>query len=1402
MTATSSTVVDGGEELVLGAQKHHTHRWRINRAGILNVWFYYDTEFIFSGGRMILRGTNGSGKSRAMEMLLPFVLDADRRKMDATGSGKVRLEDLMRNGADGQTNRLGYLWLELAREVETANGPEQHFRTVGALVRFSASTGEAKPWYFTTTQRVGAELRLIDDRRQPLSRERLGELIGPDLITDRPEVHRERVAALVFGLTGQTAGERYAGLLQLLHTLRAPDMGNRIDEGNLPKILSDALPPLSEVTLREAGERLDSLKDSRDEQRRLLEAVEQVDALLDIYRRYTAKALDDSAELAAKAAAKTVELEKTALAARQEHARLKEEHAATVSALEEKRTERKVIEETISGIESSALYRTGLELHTLADLVTSLKRAAVLALNAAKDRRDDETGAVTRADIQVEVAVAEGRAVDALLEQTRDALAAAGLPAGSLPTTVRVDAIPVDPQEEPVRHAVDSAPELTARPAHSTLRISPDPLAEVVTNVRDLGRAAGQRETHARGRLETARELEQREERTRRAEEKAENAEQQAEEGAEHALAAADTRDDHARELAAMWRKWTVDERCAATLGEVDWSSTSVGPLLTDANSVAGSRERNDDLQRLDAAAVEAAGPARAAIAFDRAEVRQRQQDDDANRAALADERRGLLAEQDPEPQAAPWVSHGPTGGLPLWRVVEFTEGVPEHRRAGLEAALMASGLLSAWITPDGSVHAETGQVLLTDAAPKAPTPVHAVLRWDVASGLPEQVVTGVLSRIGLGAGPGTWVDGDGRWGAGPLRGRHQVDRARHIGAAARAAARAERLSTITDLLVKLDENDTAREHELRQLVQHEEDLNLFVRSSPSSSTLLQARMAANNADQESTRLGRLAGQLRGAAVQSRADLTSDYRAHSEQCARVGLPQDRQALTEVVDAARDATRSCRDLAVQLDRLDAAGTKHQSLVGEISKASGKRVHAEATADGAWSEWHGEHAKYSAVAKTVGADIADVQTKLQVAKRDLGTVRNELGTLDRKERRLGEESTRAHGRTARAAEHLDDGTKAMRLEVDQLHRKAHVSGVFQAACRRVDALPPELPESSAAAAVITYARQVQTALDRGGAAVDEGALMRALRLAGNELTNTFDLNHDLVAGIWQVELTDATGRHPVALAAENLRERAERAGGALSTREHQVFTDFVVGGVGEELRRRLAQAEHLVKAMNLSLADIRTSHGIGVRLRWVLTEDADSRVARIRELVRASSVVRSPEETAELIALLKERVDEEFARDADGGYRAHVGTAVDYRQWHRVEVIITGPAPGQERKINRRAKLSQGETRFVSYVALFAAADAYLSGLPDTDLALRLILLDDAFAKVDDRTIGELMGLLVRLDLDFCMTGHALWGDYGQVPSLDVYEIRRSEGTAAIATRVHWDGHTQHYLKPTR
>ena len=331
-------------------------------------------------------------------------------------------------------------------------------------------------------------------------------------------------------------------------------------------------------------------------------------------------------------------------------------------------------------------------------------------------------------------------------------------------------------------------------------------------------------------------------------------------------------------------------------------------------------------------------------------------------------------------------------------------------------------------------------------------------------------------------------------------------------------------------------------------------------------------------------------------------------------------------------------------------------------------------------------------------------------------------------------------------------------------------------------------------------------VRAAVDRLQAAVrkpaqpaTENAVLSAFQTFDRELSGQLDVADSVTDGVHLVEVAGAGDDHTLAGVAATLARRVETGRAALTEREREVFTTFVLGGVAEELRRRVNQARALIDAMNASLRDIRTSNGIGVRLAWRLCDDSAG-LARVLELVATADVVRSAAQNEELTDLLRRRVEEFYAADPTSGYAAHLAAALDYRRWHEVEVVILGPEPGQERRISKRAKLSQGETRFVSYVTLFAAADGYLSGLPDTRHALRLILLDDAFAKVDDRTVAELMGLLVHLDVDFVMTGHALWGCFPQVPNLDIYEVRRQDGSSAVTTHVHWDGRTRH-LRPT-
>ncbi|HST48716.1 TIGR02680 family protein [Jatrophihabitans sp.] len=1383
--------------------KQFPHRWTIARAGIQNVWHYWDNEFVASGGRFILRGTNGSGKSRALEMLLPFLLDADRRNM-GTGSA-VKMEDLMRVGSNGQTTRLGYLWLELERSVpEPGTELSRQYLTVGALVRYSESAAEAKVWYFTTELRVGHELQLIGAGREPLSRKELGELIGDDRIVDSPERHRERIASLMFGATGELGKDRFDGLMKLLHTLRAPDVGNRIEEGKLPAIVSDSLPPLSEGALTNAGSQLDGLKDTRSRQQALLQAREEVRTLLTAYRRYTTGVIAEAAQA----------VQATAAAARKE-SRNVEQLLGNAELLTQQQRD-KVAEQTsladragalsseLEGLKESDAYRSAKDLNDRERTLGVLASGADLAFTAAHTSREVHRSRVGDADRDAHEAVTAVERLAAAVNDARRSLLGIGLTEHNLPAAVTAN-LPDQPHatvDLRIRRAEDPTPVDRPTPAPLTIvPAEPDQVAEPAERSR---RAAEERGTQAANRARDAADLARAQQKVEQARSRADDADTRADTDREQAETAASGRDSIAIELAEQWRLWVADPDTPDLLGaDIAWAEhPALGPVLTDTTELIGTDSRVD-LRALDHAVDQPLDAAIASLTHRVAAVDTQRETIAAEVDELTHERAARRAERDPDPEQPFW-QFG-TDGLPLWRCLDFTADADPAARSGIEGALHAASLLTATVHRDGTIIAADGQLLLLPAqAALDGATLDAVLTPD--ENLPAEtaeLVRAALAAIGYTSHPGNarpdspiWIAADGSWRNGPLTGRHTPAAARFIGAAARAQERARRLAEIEARLTELADIDRSLTDQRSQLLARQQRVRSYVRDTgPQSRPLEVARAAATTAATRAAESAATAATRRTEADTLAQQWAAQQRAHQALCAEWGLPVEQAALSEIASSARHAADSCRTVVTQAASVRAALARHQRSCQAAAGAEQVRDQAETTARTEWSRWHEEERQLQTLRDAVGKDVAEVTAKIARASEQLRKVRERTDTVHTELRALDSQVGEATANLTDARRRAGERAHELVTKVGTLEQILNAPGVLASALPDADE-PPTInaadPRRADADCEVLLAM-----LKR--ARSDETQLAAARIAFARSMQSTYDLVESRVGTLAIIELTDSAGRRTLAAAAADLERRCEEGQRALTEREQQVFRDFVLGDVAEELRRRLSHAESLVGAMNTSLRSIRTSHGIGVRLTWKLAEDASGDVGRIKTLVATAASVRTPLQDEELLRLLSDRVSAEAGADPSAGSATHLRRALDYRSWHSVDVIITGPEKGRERRISRRAKLSQGETRFVSYVTLFAAVDAYLSGLTPDGSNLRLILLDDAFAKVDEPTIAELLGLLVRLDVDFVMTGHALWGCYPQVPALDIYEVCRDEGSPAVTARVHWDGKTQSFLR---
>ncbi len=1340
----------------------------------------------------MLRGPNGSGKTKALEVLFPFVLDGriDPKRLNpfAAEDRTMKSNLLFR----GQDSALGYVWIEFTHR-ETGEAV-----TCGIGLHAQRHRDTPARWHFVAEGRVGEDFSLLTDDDRPMTRKQLAAELGRELIASTAD-YRTAVDQRLFGL----GRERYEQLLTLILTLRRPQLAKNLDPAKLSDTLTAGLRPLDDDLIAEAARSFDDMESVQRTLEGLAAADDATRAFLASYSTYLRVHARTAADRLTARRAETAERAAALRAAATDLAAAREQQAAAEMRAESADASLAAQRSRLDQLRSSAAYQAIEQLADLERLVRTCEQTARQA-SAERERRTAATG---RARAEAERAARLAAELDAAVSRDAATVADHAHTAG-LPWT------PAD--AEPARIADRSAALAAAR--HEGVRAvrGAQQAARGAEQTRDLARVSLDRAQEAVAAAETA-------------ETAAGAVLESAREQARTALG--QWTQAHGALLARAQRdggppgRRLGEERDGGLpgrrLGEEREESPPGRRPVEGAERLAEALERTGeaDAVTLADAFTEATAPAVQELRDTLAALRARRTDIERRRAETEAERDRIAAEHDdaPPPARGRNSERSPGDGVPLCQLVDFDTALTPRQRADLEAALEASGLLDALVTAeDTPVTAGRSEGYLRAGAPVSGPSLADLLRPELPenpeateyhAAIPATRIAAVLRSVAVTGDLDTGIpqiSPDGRYAAGVLVGAHTKEHAEYVGATARARRRAARIAAcetlLTELTAQLDEVARAR-------VRADAALDAYAAARAALPRTTGITQALRELDRAAARL--LA--TRDAADASQASYDESVAAYSvaERALR-RTAAEHSIEIERVDAVETATRAfetaVRDLTARrreharqteaaqagADQLTAAAEDEEAALD--TERAARRRHAE------------EAAGLQALQEAVGAEAQEVMRQVREAEDGIDALAQKAeaarvaqhtaiaGAAAAEARR----TAAAEAGSVAAAEEKDTARGlrpyATRELLDILRCPPGLAWPAQEADWAGVALPPAVVAVHGAILLATRdltptETSLKQSVTRLTKALDD--LQAQLAAAGQDYRPEWDGSD----GVILVRVADEEGPLPVAAFAQKISSHRRDQAELLSESEQRILEDALLTRLAQQIHDRTVDARDLIRRMNTDMRRRTMSSGTTVGVSWLLADHLDDEQRAVCALLDADAARLGPDGLARVRTHFAAQIKTARARHRDQPYRELLAEVLDYRRWRQFafQLVRPGESGKTEERLTRarHSRLSGGEQSVSLHLPLFAAAHAMLNSADPH--APRLLALDEAFAGVDDTGRGELMSLAAQFDLDLFMTGYDLWAAHACVSAAAHYDLAHTAVDHTVsALLLVWDG----------
>lgn len=1423
------------------------NRWRINRIGLVNFWYYDEEEFEFSGGRLLLRGANGSGKSVTMQSFIPLLLDGNKspERLDPFGSRARKLEDYLLGEEElGEEERTGYLYMEFLKEGSGNS------LTLG--IGLHARRGKALDfWSFAITdgRRVGRDFFLYKDlgEKVPLSKQELKNRIGAGgEVHERQGDYMEMVNNLLFGFEDL---EDYDELIKLLVQLRTPKLSKDFKPTVIYDILNNSLQPLTDEDLRPMSEAIENMDNIKSQLDHLQESKKAAVRLGREYDRYNRFVLWEKAGNFLRSQRELGGRERRA----QEQERLRRQY------LEQHLDAEKNLQALKSSQEALELKQRELMQHDSFRFMQEIEERRRTAAALEKDRGQKEE----------QLGQKENRE-----RRLREDLRSAGESNSRL--------------ERGLGETLEQMADLASGLHFDEHFFMHDELRANLAAEYSWGLIKGELQRYrerigaARKKLQEEREQNRAYDRAYGELEQARREEEDARNGLEKAQRLLGEIKEEFIEKAHAWRKQNrllqPEEEAMVLLQRAvnAYPAQSYDDLLAVIRGAYHGQE-----SRL----VE--------------ESLRWQTEKKGLQDRLRDKERELedwRSRKDPEPPreekvrlnrerlAREGIPH-----LPLYQAVDFREDLPEEVRGRIEEALAELGLLDALIVPE-----EFRDRLFQmdpEMADRYLFPRFQLLTLDLSGwlrpvapadgGITAEMIDSVVRSVWVAENDDRiFLTETGRYGiGGVLKGKvTDTHRPRFIGAEARKRYRQEVIAGLQAEVAALQAEIAGINEKIAGVEEERQLLEREFKAFPGKDDLETAAATWRQAQLElETKVKLVAGK--SAYADQCFKLLQQIRGEIRELTfKIGLPVNLEAYEEAEAAAGDYADRLRDLQTAHSRYLAGRQQAGSLEEQLRdleldldnlRYDLERIRRQLAQEEAIIRQYQEMLEkldYAAIKQemedclrrlqAIPAQIEAETRRSQEGKVESQKAEESLAALSREiefwrkvkeihqegflqEYRLGYvesgesesgEDILAIALARKVAAEFEGFARENKAREDYgttLQERYHenrqylaeynllleylfnpdgvsVAGVgagreaVQEAAREAvkDAVQEAYGETAAGAATVALpvAEGVESGDDPGddpGAQAD-GTYLSLQQERELEAIRRGLRRLDLRA---RIQGKDVAFPDLLRFLEESIAENEK----LLQESDRQLFEDILANTISKKIRARIYNSEQWVKKMNALMEGMDTSSGLSFSLAWkskVAETEEQMDTRELVDLLKSDANLLRPEDFQKLSAHFRSKIAQarkELEEKGDAqSFHALMRNILDYRQWFEFQLFFTKTGE-KKRELTNNAfdRFSGGEKAMAMYVPLFSAVYARYEGARRD--CPRLISLDEAFAGVDENNIRDMFRLLEELELNFIINSQSLWGDYDTVPSLSICELVRPNNANYVSViRYRWNG----------